>query len=93
MLVVAVVVLVVVAVVAVVVVAVALNKSLTTNIFGLVLYTNSQCLSAVQSLLHSPLPALYIFAENNTVVQKILDNTLSGGVCVNSAIEHILGTT
>ena len=35
--------------------------------------------------------ALYIFAEDSAVVESILSRTTSGGVCVNSTIEHIAG--
>jgi aldehyde dehydrogenase (NAD+) len=31
--------------------------------------------------------------ENDALVQKILNMTQSGGVCVNATIEHILGLT
>lgn len=32
--------------------------------------------------------ALYVFSEDKVEVEKVLNSTLSGGVCINSALEH-----
>jgi len=68
---------------------------MTEEIFGPVLPVTSvadeeEAINAINEICAEPL-ALYIFAEDKNVVQKILNTTNSGGVCVNSTIEHILG--
>ncbi len=37
--------------------------------------------------------ALYLFAQNRTVEEKILAEVRSGGVCVNDVISHMIGTS
>jgi len=34
--------------------------------------------------------ALYIYSEDSKTTQMIMDNTISGGVCVNSSVEHFM---
>jgi aldehyde dehydrogenase (NAD+) len=33
--------------------------------------------------------ALYVFAEDHTVVDRVLDRTTAGGVCVNHTVFHL----
>lgn len=32
--------------------------------------------------------ALYVFSEDSKEIEKVINRTMSGGVCVNSALEH-----
>merc|ERR1712176_493599 len=42
----------------------------------------------VNSICDHPL-ALYIYSEDQNTTETFLNNTTSGGVCVNSCVEHI----
>ena len=44
-----------------------------------------EAISIVKQVCDSPL-ALYIFSESDENINKILDNTASGGVCVNDTL-------
>jgi len=63
------------------------------EIFGPVLpilpvENEDEAISTINRVCNDPL-ALYVFSEDNAVVDKVLDSTNSGGVCVNSAMEHL----
>lgn len=63
------------------------------EIFGPVLPVRTvanidEAISTVNSICDKPL-ALYIFAQDPAVVEKVLLHCQSGGACVNSAFEHI----
>lgn len=65
------------------------------EIFGPIMPVRSvksadEAISTINRVCARPL-ALYVFAENDEVVQHILARTNSGGVCINSCVEHILG--
>ncbi|GBG28771.1 Aldehyde dehydrogenase [Hondaea fermentalgiana] len=65
---------------------------MTEEIFGPVLPiitidSIDESIDFIQSREH-PL-ALYVFAENKDVIEKVVANTQSGGVCVNDCIYHI----
>ena len=47
-----------------------------------------EAISIVKQVCDSPL-ALYIFSESDENINKILDNTASGGVCVNDTLSHV----
>eukprot|EP01065_Artemidia_motanka_P022889 TRINITY_DN2713_c0_g1_i1.p1 TRINITY_DN2713_c0_g1~~TRINITY_DN2713_c0_g1_i1.p1 ORF type:complete len:515 (+),score=203.18 TRINITY_DN2713_c0_g1_i1:64-1608(+) len=47
-----------------------------------------EAIQRVNAVCDRPL-ALYVFAEDKQVVQKVLDATTSGGVAVNTALEHL----
>ena len=42
----------------------------------------------VKAVCDKPL-ALYVYTEEAEVAKKILDNTQSGGGCINTCIEHL----
>ena len=46
-----------------------------------------EAIKTVKQVCESPL-ALYIFSENEDNINKILDNTASGGVCINDTLSH-----
>eukprot|EP01062_Namystynia_karyoxenos_P036600 TRINITY_DN2665_c0_g2_i1.p1 TRINITY_DN2665_c0_g2~~TRINITY_DN2665_c0_g2_i1.p1 ORF type:complete len:535 (+),score=171.58 TRINITY_DN2665_c0_g2_i1:80-1684(+) len=48
-----------------------------------------QAIASANAVCDRPL-ALYCFAEDKAVVDKVLGSTLSGGACVNTAMEHVL---
>jgi len=65
------------------------------EIFGPVLPVKAvedelEAIGVINRVCDKPL-ALYIYAEDNAVVQRVMDKTLSGGVCVNSCMEHMIG--
>ena len=67
---------------------------MTEEIFGPVLpivSVNSmdEAITQVNGICDRPL-ALYVYAEDKNVQDKILGNTLSGGVCINSCMEHLM---
>merc|ERR1712032_342463 len=68
---------------------------LTQEIFGPVLPivrvdSIDEALGRVDEVCDKPL-ALYVFSEDKAVTNKVLDRTLSGGVCINSTIEQLSG--
>lgn len=65
---------------------------LTEEIFGpilpIVTYTDlDEAIAISRHICKTPL-ALYIFSEDQKVINHILDNTLSGGASINTAFEH-----
>jgi len=46
-------------------------------------------ISKVNGICDRPL-ALYVYAEDKEVQDRILGNTLSGGACINSCMEHLM---
>eukprot|EP00941_MAST-03F_sp_MAST-3F-sp1_P002483 g2483.t1 len=47
-----------------------------------------EAISTIKKVCDHPL-ALYIFSEDSNTVERILNSTVSGGVCVNSVMEQI----
>jgi len=67
---------------------------LTEEIFGPVLpviTTDSieDAVEKVNRVCHQPL-ALYVYSEDKNATDYVLDNTTSGGVCINTSLEHLL---
>lgn len=67
---------------------------MTEEIFGPVLAvvvvdSIDEALETVHAVCAKPL-ALYVYSEDKKAIDHVLDNTLSGGVAVNSSMEHIL---
>eukprot|EP00931_Biecheleriopsis_adriatica_P073441 TRINITY_DN47723_c0_g1_i1.p1 TRINITY_DN47723_c0_g1~~TRINITY_DN47723_c0_g1_i1.p1 ORF type:complete len:516 (-),score=97.05 TRINITY_DN47723_c0_g1_i1:54-1601(-) len=67
---------------------------MTEEIFGPVLPVMTidsieEAVEKVKGICDQPL-ALYLFAEDKRVIDYVLDNTSSGGVCVNTTLEHLL---
>eukprot|EP01059_Diplonema_ambulator_P037413 TRINITY_DN988_c2_g1_i1.p1 TRINITY_DN988_c2_g1~~TRINITY_DN988_c2_g1_i1.p1 ORF type:complete len:513 (+),score=207.31 TRINITY_DN988_c2_g1_i1:42-1580(+) len=63
------------------------------EIFGPVLpilsyKTKEDALAVSKKVCKKPL-ALYVFSEDRAYIQYVLDNTQSGGVCVNSTLEQV----
>ena len=63
------------------------------EIFGPVLpiiavENEDEAINTINRVCNDPL-AMYIFSEDNAQVDKILNSTNSGGVCVNTAMEHL----
>lgn len=48
-----------------------------------------EAIAKVNGICDRPL-ALYVYAEDKNVQEKILGGTLSGGVCINSCMEHLM---
>jgi len=48
-------------------------------------------IAKVNGICDRPL-ALYVYAEDKEVQDKILGNTLSGGACINSCMEHLMNS-
>jgi len=64
------------------------------EIFGPVLpvigvSSTDEAIKRANSVCDRPL-ALYCFSENQKVTDKVLGSTLSGGVCVNTVMDHVL---
>merc|ERR1712070_1143240 len=67
---------------------------LSEEIFGPVLpvvagNSMDEAIAQVNGICDRPL-ALYVYAEDKNVQEKIFGNTLSGGVCINSCMEHLM---
>jgi len=64
------------------------------EIFGPVLpvqgVANADHAVAVMNRVCNKSLAMYLYSEDEKVTQKIMDSTISGGVCVNSSIEHFM---
>ncbi len=63
------------------------------EIFGPVLpiiavENENEAINTINRVCNDPL-AMYIFSENNDTVEKVMNSTNSGGVCVNTAMEHL----
>jgi len=48
-------------------------------------------IATVNGICDRPL-ALYVYAEDKDVQDKILGNTLSGGACINTSMEHLMNS-
>lgn len=69
---------------------------LTEEIFGPVLPivkvdSMEEAIANVNKVCASPL-ALYVFSEDKKTQDYVLDNTVSGGACINTSMEHIMNS-
>ena len=47
-----------------------------------------EAIKIVKHVCESPL-ALYVFSNDEDNINKVLDNTASGGVCINDTLSHV----
>lgn len=51
--------------------------------------TIEEAVDMVNTVCHQPL-ALYIYTEDTNAANQVLDNTQSGGGCINTCLEHLM---